>query len=159
MLRIKLNLFLAPCRKSRIFGTICSLQLMSKFGHFLPVFCPYLEFSAWLSLAMSATLKYIVDMHPPLESREPRNIVLSKFCSEIDRKYDVCLITCVSGTLDHIHCLKYQFCCLDLILRTFQTWWNTRPTLSFFLISVLHIAQNAHQCSWCALKTRNSCVF
>ena len=35
---------------------------MSKFGHFLPVFCPYLEFSAWLSLAMSATLKYIVDI-------------------------------------------------------------------------------------------------
>ena len=43
---------------------------------------------------------------PPLESREPRNIVLSKFCSEIDRKYDVCLIACVSGTLDHIHTLS-----------------------------------------------------
>ena len=39
---------------------------------------------------------------PPLESREPRNIVLSKFCSEIDRKFDVLLIACVSRTLDHI---------------------------------------------------------
>ena len=39
---------------------------------------------------------------PPLESREPRNIVLGKFCSEIDRKFDVHLIACVSGTLDHI---------------------------------------------------------
>ena len=40
--------------------------------------------------------------YPPLESREPRNIVLSKFCSRIDRKFDVCLIACVSGSLDHI---------------------------------------------------------
>ena len=39
-----------------------------------------------------------MDMSPPLESREPRNIVLSKFCSEIDRKLDVHLIACVSGS-------------------------------------------------------------
>ena len=49
---------------------------------------------------------------PPLESREPRNIVLSKFCSEIDRKFDVSLIACISVTLDHIDCLKYPSCCL-----------------------------------------------
>ena len=61
MLRIKLNLFLSPCQKSRIFKTICSLQLIAKVGYFLPVFCPYMEFFAWLSLAMSASLKYIVD--------------------------------------------------------------------------------------------------
>ena len=54
----------------------------------------------------------VEDMHPPLESREPRNIVLSKFCSEIDRKFDVRLIACVYGTLDHIDCLKYHSCCL-----------------------------------------------
>ena len=51
-------------------------------------------------------------MGPPLESREPRNIVLSKFCSEIDRKFDVRLIACISGTLDHTDCLKYASCCL-----------------------------------------------
>ena len=49
---------------------------------------------------------------PPLESREPRNIVLSKFCSEIDRKFDIGLIACISVTLDHIGCLKYPSCCL-----------------------------------------------
>ena len=49
---------------------------------------------------------------PPLESRELRNIVLSKFCSEVDRKFDVRLIACVSGALDHIDCLKYHSCCL-----------------------------------------------
>ena len=49
---------------------------------------------------------------PPLEGREPRNIVLSKFCSEIDRKFDVRLIACVYGTLDHIDCFKYHSCCL-----------------------------------------------
>ena len=57
----KFDLFLSPCQKSRLLETICSLQLIAKIGHFLPVFCPYLEFSAWLSLAMSATLKHIVD--------------------------------------------------------------------------------------------------
>ena len=40
--------------------------------------------------------------YSPLESRGPRNIVLSKFCSEIDRKFDVRLIACVSRTLDQI---------------------------------------------------------
>ena len=40
--------------------------------------------------------------NPSLESREPRNIVLSKFRSRIDRKFDVCLIACVAGSLDHI---------------------------------------------------------
>ena len=50
--------------------------------------------------------------HQLLESREPRNIVLSKFCSEIDRKFDVRLIPCVYGTLDHIDCLKHHSCCL-----------------------------------------------
>ena len=49
---------------------------------------------------------------PPLESREPRNIVLSKFCSEIDRKFNIRPIACVYGTLDHIDCLKYHSCCL-----------------------------------------------
>ena len=55
---------------------------------------------------------FTVQVGPPLESREPRNIVLSKFCSEIDRKFDVRLIACVYGTLDHIDCLKYHSCCL-----------------------------------------------
>ena len=41
-------------------------------------------------------------MHPPLESREARNIFLCMFCSKIDKKFDVRLIACVSGTLDHI---------------------------------------------------------
>ena len=49
---------------------------------------------------------------PLLGSRELRNIVLSKFCSKIDRKFDVCLIASVPGTLDHIDCLKYHSCCL-----------------------------------------------
>ena len=61
MHRIELNLFLSLCQKSRLFETICSLQLIAKVGHFWPIFCPYLEFLAWLSLAMSASLKYIVD--------------------------------------------------------------------------------------------------
>ena len=54
----------------------------------------------------------VIPPSPPLESREPRNIVLRKFCSEIDRKFDVRLIACISGTLDHIDCLKYPSCCL-----------------------------------------------
>ena len=49
---------------------------------------------------------------PPLESREPRNIVLSKFCSKIDRKIDVHLIACISGTLNHVDCLRYHSCFL-----------------------------------------------
>ena len=61
MLRIKLNLFLSPCQKLRLFETICNLQLIWQFGHILPVFYPYLEFSARLSLVISASLKYIVD--------------------------------------------------------------------------------------------------
>ena len=53
----KFNLFPSPCQKSRLFKTICSLQVQAirKNGHFLPVFCPYLEFSAWLSLVISAS--------------------------------------------------------------------------------------------------------
>ena len=50
--------------KKRIFGTICSLQLVWKFGHFLPVFGPYayLEFFSSFLLVISASLKYIVDI-------------------------------------------------------------------------------------------------
>ena len=52
MLRIKLTLFLSPCQKSRLLETICSLQLIRQFGHFLPVFCPYLEFFSSLPLVL-----------------------------------------------------------------------------------------------------------
>ena len=34
----KFDLFLSPYQKSRLFETICSLLLFSKFGDFLPVF-------------------------------------------------------------------------------------------------------------------------
>ena len=43
MLRIKLNLFLSPYKKSRLFEMVCSLAAVRETGHILPVFCPYLE--------------------------------------------------------------------------------------------------------------------
>jgi hypothetical protein len=39
---------------------------------------------------------------PPLESREPRNLVLSKFCSESESKYILHIIASTPGTLDHL---------------------------------------------------------
>jgi hypothetical protein len=47
-------------------------------------------------------------MCPPLESREPRNLVLSKFCSKTGSKYILTIIASAHGTIDHLKCLKSQ---------------------------------------------------
>ena len=43
ILGIKLNLFLSPCKKLRLFETMCSMLPIRKFSHFLPVYLPFLE--------------------------------------------------------------------------------------------------------------------
>ena len=61
MLHGKFNLFLSPCQKSRHFESICNVQPIWQFGHILPVFGAYLEFSSSFPLVISASLKHIID--------------------------------------------------------------------------------------------------
>ena len=56
MLAGRINLFLSPCQKSRLFETICSLLAVREI-------CPYLEFFSSFPLVISASLKYIVDLN------------------------------------------------------------------------------------------------
>ena len=55
----KFDLFLSPCQKSRIFESIWSLLLFSKFGDFLLVFWPYLEFSSLLKIKFKIYSRYM----------------------------------------------------------------------------------------------------
>jgi hypothetical protein len=61
MLHGTFDLFLSPCSKSRLSEAICSLLRIEKFGHILPVFCPYLEFFSSLLWQLTASLKYLRD--------------------------------------------------------------------------------------------------
>ena len=90
---------------------------------------------------------------PPLESQEPRYLVLSKFWSEMKGKFDIYTVSFYPVPwiirITHTPRINYIPSIVDYI---FQSSWSTRQTWFFI---VLLIAQNAPQ----VLEARQAAQF